>query len=103
MRIFWSKIILVVSLVAVSGISFARGDGLCYGRVQGVGDRYNAATGSGFLALRAGPSRSASQLGELYEDDKVEVIKSKKGWLKVSTDNGDVGWVSSDYVKSSCK
>jgi hypothetical protein len=103
MRLLSIKLILVFSLLTVSSISFARGDGLCYGRVSGVGEKYNASTGKGFLALRAGPSRSASQIAELFEDDKVEIIKSKKGWLKVSADNGAEGWVSSVYIRSSCK
>jgi len=95
---------LIVSVaVCMSATSYARGDGLCYGRVSGVGEKYNASTGTGFLALRAGPSRSASQIAELFEDDKVEIIKSKKGWLKVSADNGAEGWVSSKYIRSSCK
>lgn len=103
MRNLFLGIAIVLSLASLSSVSYARGDGLCYGRVKGVGDRYNAATGAGFLALRAGPSRSASQISELFEDDKVEIIKSKKGWLKVLSDNGAEGWVSSDYIRSSCK
>lgn len=103
MKALFFGIAFAVFLSSFNSVSYARGDGLCYGRVKGVGDRYNAATGTGFLALRAGPTRSASQIAELFEDDKVEIIKSKKGWLKVLADNGAEGWVSSDYVRSSCK
>ena len=85
MKALFFGIAFAVFLSSFNSVSYARGDGLCYGRVKGVGDRYNAATGTGFLALRAGPTRSASQIAELFEDDKVEIIKSAVSRTKCNT------------------
>jgi hypothetical protein len=78
-------------------------DGTCLGRVVGLADRYNPATGSGFLALRAGPKTSATQLGELFEGDRVVIVSRRGGWLSVVTANQVQGWVSSKYISSPCK
>ena len=91
-----------LSLAAPSGRAEAS-DGVCLGRVAGVGDRYNPATGSGFLALRAGPSTSAKQLGELLEGERLAITNRKGSWLYVITGGQGQGWVHTKYVRSSCK
>ncbi len=98
------KSIVMASLLALttSAATYA-GDDVCFGRVTGVSDRYNPAKGSGFLALRAGPTPSATQLGELFQGDRVVVLKRRGGWLNIIADNQQQGWVSSKYISSSCK
>ena len=56
----------------------------CEGTVHGLSGRYNPATGSGFLAVRAGPKRSAAQVGEMFNGDTVEVFTRRGGWYKVA-------------------
>ena len=77
----------------------------CEGTVHGLSGRYNPATGAGFLAVRAGPKRSASQVGELFNGDTVEVFTRRGSWYKVAstTDASVEGWVSVRYVSNDCR
>lgn len=75
----------------------------CEGTVHGLSSRYNAATGAGFLAVRAGPRKSASQVGELYNRDKVEIFTRRGNWYKVAaTDGSTEGWANASYIWNDC-
>lgn len=75
----------------------------CEGTVHGLSRRYNPATGSGFLAVRAGPRKSASQVGELFNGDKVEIFDRRGNWYKVATlDGSSEGWASAGYIRNDC-
>ncbi|MGB8818230.1 MAG: SH3 domain-containing protein [Rhizobiaceae bacterium] len=75
----------------------------CEGTVHGLSSRYNAATGAGFLAVRAGPRRSAAQVGELYNRDKVEIFDRRGNWYKVAALDGSTeGWASARYIWNDC-
>jgi uncharacterized protein YraI len=75
----------------------------CEGNVHGLSSYYNPSTGSGFLAVRAGPSRSATQYGELFNGDTVEIFTRKGKWYKVSATNGSVeGWASVKWIRNDC-
>ncbi|WP_295393376.1 SH3 domain-containing protein [uncultured Thiodictyon sp.] len=98
--------ILLFALSMLPAAPSLAGDGsygACFGRVVGISDRYNPATGSGFLALRAGPKPAATQLGELFRGDRVTILARRGSWLKVDTDSQGQGWVSGNYIRSSCK
>ena len=101
------KVLVMLSAVATlavfnSGAAFAQ---YCEGTVHGLAGRYNPATGAGFLAVRAGPKRSASQVGELFNGDTVEVFDRRGKWYKVAstTDASNEGWVSARYLHSDCR
>ena len=76
----------------------------CEGTVHGLSGRYNPATGSGFLAVRAGPKRSASQVGELFNGDTVEVFTRRGSWYKVASTTTPIveGWVSAKFLNNEC-
>lgn len=76
----------------------------CEGTVHGLSGRYNPATGAGFLAVRAGPKRSATQVGELFNGDTVEVFKRRGSWYRVASTSTPIieGWVSSRYLSNEC-
>ena len=77
----------------------------CEGTVYGLSGRYNPRTGSGFLAVRAGPKRAATQVGELFNGDTVEVFDRRGNWYKVAstTDARIDGWVSARYLHNDCR
>jgi hypothetical protein len=73
----------------------------CFGTVVGLSGRYSPATGSGFLAVRAGPTASATQVGELFNGNVVRIISVSGRWFRVSAD-GVAGWVSRGFITQSC-
>ena len=76
----------------------------CEGTVHGLSGRYNPATGSGFLAVRAGPKRSATQVGEMFNGDTVEVFTRRGSWYKVASTTTPIveGWVSAKFLSNEC-
>ena len=101
------KMFILFSAVAILGIfnSSAAFAQYCEGTVYGLSGRYNPRTGSGFLAVRAGPKRAASQVGELFNGDTVEVFDRRGNWYKVAstTDARNEGWVSARYLHNDCR
>ena len=53
------------------------------------------------LNMRSEPESDAYKVGRLLKGDKVTVIEKTEFWVKVKTDDGKTGWISSDYVKTS--
>ena len=76
----------------------------CEGTAHGLSGRYNPATGAGFLAVRAGPKRSAAQVGELFNGDTVEVFNRRGTWYRVASTSTPIieGWVSARYLSNEC-
>jgi len=89
---------LLLSLMAGAGLP----QNACLGTVAGLSNLYNPATGSGFLALRAGPTSGAVQLGELFNGNIVKLIGRSGSWFQIITSQGATGWVSRSYVSQSC-
>lgn len=101
------KIIVLLSVLAADGISFSTTAlaQYCEGTVYGLSGHYNPSTGSGFLSVRAGPRGSASQVGELFNGDTVEVFDRRGNWYKIaSTTTASLeGWVSARYLHNDCR
>ena len=74
----------------------------CFGTVAGLSNNYNPSTGSGFLALREGPTTQASQAGELFNGDVMQIVGRSGSWFRVVASNGRTGWVSRQYVNQRC-
>ncbi|CEN77985.1 C40 family peptidase [Paraclostridium sordellii] len=53
------------------------------------------------LNVRSGPSTGYNVIGTTYKGNTVEIITSSNGWHKVKLSNGQVGWVSGQYVSLS--
>ena len=53
------------------------------------------------LNMRSEPESDADKVGKLLKGDKVTVIEKTEFWVKVKTDDGKTGWISSDYVETS--
>lgn len=101
------KILVICAAAATiaflnSRVAFAQ---YCEGTVHGLSGRYNPRTGSGFLAVRAGPKASASQVGELFNGDTVEVFSRRGKWYKIAStaDANNEGWVSARYLHNDCR
>ena len=100
------KIYLTLSAMAIVAVmnsapAFAQ---YCEGTVHGISGHYNPATGAGFLAVRAGPKRAATQVGELLNGDTVEVFDRRGKWYRVASTSTPIieGWVSARYLHNDC-
>lgn len=51
------------------------------------------------VRFRSAPSMTAAILGEFFYGNRVSLITSHDGWAQVVAENGQVGYVSSKYVK----
>ena len=91
---------LAAGLTAAPKVAQAK---YCEGVVRGLSSRYNAATGSGFLAIRELPNGASAKLAELFNDEKVQVTGRKGNWYQVIKQGGsDEGWVSVRWMHNSC-
>ncbi|MEO0829037.1 MAG: trypsin-like peptidase domain-containing protein [Pseudomonadota bacterium] len=87
----------------------------CSGQVVNLAPRsqYNAATGAGFLNVRAKP-RNGRVISEVYLGDQVRVVARKDGWARLECLSGGClsptkgragvrGWSSEKYLNIWCK
>ena len=73
----------------------------CEGTVHGLSRSYNLARGTGFLAVRAGPSASAPMVHQLFNGDTVEITDRRGNWYFVGGD-GFEGWAHRNWMSNSC-
>jgi len=52
------------------------------------------------LNIRSGPSTKYKKVETLASTTSVKIISSENGWDKVITNDGQIGWCKSDYLKS---
>ena len=99
-----TMLLSITALAAILALSAPASAQYCEGKVRGLSNNYNPSTGSGFLAVRAGPARSATQLGELFNGDTVEIFRRKGSWYKVAATDGSVeGWASVRWIRNDCR
>ena len=58
-------------------------------------------TPTGFLRVRSGPSLGDSQIGTVNPGEKYTYIDEKNGWYEIKLNNGQPGWISSQYAQKS--
>ncbi len=109
----WKTIISIAAAAAAASAAMltpaTAGD--CEARVVGVRslDFYDHYAGTGFLAVRNGPSSKYRQIGELYNGDLVSVFDRRGNWYHVTCMSGvcqdpywgqpsPQGWVSGRYL-----
>ncbi len=99
-----NTLIILATIGALAALAAPAQAQFCEGTVRGLSSTYNPATGSGFLAVRAGPKKAATQVGELFNGDKVEVFQRKGKWYKIATQNLPIleGWVHKNWMSNSC-
>jgi uncharacterized protein YraI len=98
-----NMLLSISALAAVIAFAAPASAQYCEGKVRGLSSHYNPRTGEGFLAVRAGPSRSAAQYGELFNGDTVEIFTRKGKWYKIAATDGSVeGWASVRWIRNDC-
>lgn len=55
-------------------------------------------TGS-VVNVRAGAATYHARVAQLKKGDRVTVLASEDGWYRISTENGQLGYVSADYIQ----
>ena len=92
-----------LALIFTAGAAPQASAQYCEGTVRGLSSHYNASTGAGFLAVRTAPRKSAAQIGELFNGDKVEIFDRRGNWYRVAaTDGSSDGWASARWVRNDC-
>ncbi len=56
-------------------------------------------TPTGFLRVRSGPSRSASEVAQVKPKEKYSLLDEQSGWYKIAYLEGKEGWISSAYAE----
>ena len=56
-------------------------------------------TPTGFLRVRSEASLSSSEVGQVEPGETFDLISEKEGWYEIKLENGENGWISSDYAK----
>ncbi len=56
-------------------------------------------TPTGYLNVRAGPSLSADEVGQVNPGKTYPLISEESGWYEISIDDGTTGWISSQYAE----
>lgn len=54
-------------------------------------------TPTGFLRVRKDASLGAAQIGTVNPGEKYDFVSEKTGWFEIKLQNGQTGWVSSQY------
>ncbi len=49
--------------------------------------------------MRSGPGKSNGKVFGLAGGEKVTVGENRRGWLKITDDQGRTGWVYKDYLR----
>lgn len=52
------------------------------------------------LRIRGGPGTQYKILGSLKTGDSVTPLLHQNGWMRIRTPRGEIGWVSSQYIRS---
>lgn len=56
-------------------------------------------TPTGYLRVRAGPSLSADEVGQVTPGKTYQLISEESGWYEISINGGITGWISSQYAQ----
>jgi N-acetylmuramoyl-L-alanine amidase len=66
-----------------------------------AGSRSGAATVTAdSLRIRSGPGTNYRMQGSLIAGDSVTPLLRQNGWMRIRTNNGQIGWVSAQYIRS---
>lgn len=56
-------------------------------------------TGTGWLRVRSGPSKSDPEIAKVNVGDELELLEEQSGWYKIKLADGKEGWISASYAK----
>jgi len=56
------------------------------------------ATPTGFLRVRSSPGTGSTEVGRVNPGDQLELVSEQSGWYQIKMNNGQLGWVSSQYA-----
>jgi len=97
-----TSLVAVAALAATAAFAPSAQAQYCEGTVFGVSGRYDLAKGTGFLAVRAGPSSKTAMVGQLFNGDTVEIFSRQGNWYRVAMGGID-GWANFRWMRNSCR
>jgi len=100
MRVFLMSVLVAFGVALSAGTAAAYDS--CGGKVHGLSSHYSPAAGSGFLAVRAGPRSSASQVGELFNGDEVVILGRQGNWYHIDAQGIGLGWAYYKWIRRLC-
>jgi hypothetical protein len=56
-------------------------------------------TPTGFLRVRADATTSSAEVGRVSPGEKYDLLDEESGWYKIKLENGEEGWVTSQYAQ----
>jgi len=102
-RLLLTASLVLFTLAPVGFVSTAHAGSECDGYVRGLSNNYNPSKGTGFLAVRAGPSSKSAMLAHLFNGDRVVILDYANAWWRVAYNNGNnAGWVFAKYIREQC-
>ena len=84
-KVLISTAALVLSVNLFTGLAFAQ-------------ESISGTVTPSILNVRSGPSTNYKVIGNLLKGKKVAILENATHWAKIKTLNGQVGWVSKDYI-----
>jgi len=94
--------LVAVAMLAATGVFAPSAQAqYCEGTVFGLSKRYDLGKGTGFLAVRAGPSSRTAMVGQLFNGDTVEIFSRKGNWYRIAMGGID-GWANVRWMRNSC-
>ena len=79
------------------------GDDACDGIVRGISNNYNFQKGTGFLAVRHGPTTKSQIVDQLFNNDRVVVLDKQGSWFWINYGAGSgAGWVHRKFIRLLC-
>ena len=94
------KTLAVAAMILTGGTAVAQA---CDATVRGLSGRYDLATGSGFLAIRAQPTARSRMVGQTFNGNALDVIRTRgRWWFVYDYGSGKRGWVYSKYARWGC-
>lgn len=91
---------LILALTSHNPTIANAGDG-CGGVVRGLSNNYNLKRGTGFLAVRSGPSSKTRMKDQLFNGERVRIFNRRGTWYEISYSRR-TGWAYSKYIRNSC-
>ena len=68
---------------------------------ENISDNNTGIVTADALNVRSGPSTSYGKVLIVHKGQNVDILETSNGWYKIKLQDGQIGWASSSYIKTS--